>query len=175
MFDKKYGIPEEQTRYLQMLFDRLGLSNKQRTRVLDTYMATASWDEPVMPIIVTHLAASVKGDTVADHLKQGMDDMAAAITEFITTIETRNEFIRTESQAVDQALQHANDEFSRKLAKLNDRLESSVETIEKSQAQLLQMYQQVVIRSRQTLRGKLQNYVTGAIVGFAFTLLIQNL
>lgn len=175
MFDKKYGVPEEQARYLQMLFDRLNLTAKQKHRVLETYCSIASWDEPVMPVVINSIAASFKGETVADVVQQGIDDISASTATFIATVEARNEFIQTESQAVDQALKQANEEFSRKLAKLNDRVEASIETIAKTQSQLIQMHTQLATRSRQNLRGKLTTYCVTSGIGFLVGMLLHTL
>ncbi len=176
MFDSKYGVPSENERYLQMLFDRAGITGKNnRNRALEFYTATASWDEPLMPVIMTHIIATIKGETTAEQIEKRVRELSATEDTFIATVEARNEFIRTESQAVDQALKQANEEFSRKLAKLNDRVETSVETIAKTQAQLIQMHQQLAIRSRQNMRGRMQTYGVGALIGLALALLLQTL
>ena len=95
--------------------------------------------------------------------------------EFIATIKAQTELTSSEARAVDSALKNANDEFSRKLVTLSDRVEASVETIAKTQSQLIQMHQQLAVRSRQNARGKMQTYGIGALIGLAIALFLQTL
>ena len=176
MFDQKYGVPKESERYLQMLFDRAGIKSKNdRNRALEFYTSTASWDEPLMPVTMTHILSIIKGETTAEQIEKRVRELSATEAKFIATIKAQTELTSSEARAVDLSLKNANDEFSRKLVTLSDRVEASVETIAKTQSQLIQMHQQLAVRSRQNARGKMQTYGIGALIGLAIALFIQTL
>ena len=167
------SIPEDLQPLVQSL--TADCTAKERRAVIKQFSSVCPWNEPLMPILISCLVANKKGTSTVNQMEEAAALLAEQQEAFITTIEARNELISTEARAMDQSLKNANEDFSRKLVTLSDRVESSIETIAKTQSQLIQMHQQLAIRTRQNMQGKLQTYGVGALVGFAITLLVQTL
>ena len=167
------SIPEDLQPVVQSL--TADCTAKERRAVIKQFSSVCPWNEPIMPLTMTCLVGNKKSTSAVHELQKVLALLAEQHEEFISTIETRNELISTEARAMDQSLKNANDDFSRKLVTLSDRVESSVETIAKTQSQLIQMHQQLAIRTRTNMQGKLQTYGVGALIGFAIALLVQTL
>ncbi len=128
-----------------------------------------------MPLVLSTLIANKKNEAVIEGVKDVAALLASQQSDFISTIEARNELISVEARAIDESLKKANDEMSRKLVALIDRVQASIETISGTQSQLLQIHQQLAIRTRQNRRGMIQNYAIGILIGFAVALFLQTL
>lgn len=166
----KYGIPDELYPVVQSLCARLGCTDLQKDWLLKTYSSVAPWDEPIMPAILTMLVATHNGETAGQKISQHLMDIEEMEHRLISTVKERTEAIKTESQAMDESLQLANDEFSRKLAKLNERFEKASKATIDSQKQLIQMHKQLKVKSRTTLAGQLQQYGTVLLIGICLGL-----
>jgi hypothetical protein len=163
----KHDIPDEIYPLVQSMLDRLNVFSDEKDQVLKTYRALAPWQDPIMPSTLTNIVAIVKGNTFSQKVSAHLVLLEEKERELIDVVKARTEAIKTESQAVDQALIRANDEFSRKLAKLNDRFERASKATIETQTQLLQMHKQLKVRSRTTVQGTIQRYGLMLLLGIA--------
>jgi hypothetical protein len=166
----KYGIPADLYPEIQSTCALLGCVGDEQDYLLKTYQRLASWEDPLRPFILTNLLTVKRSDTFGQKICQHLLNIEEKEQSLIATIEKRTEAIKTESQAVDESMKLANDEFSRKLGKLNERFAQASKATINTQQQLIQMHKQLKVRSRNTLRGKLEQYATALCIGIVLGL-----
>ncbi|MGB5633050.1 MAG: hypothetical protein WBM44_20375 [Waterburya sp.] len=166
----KYGIPADLYPEIQSTCALLGCVGDEQEYLLKTYQRLASWEDPLRPFILTNLLTIKRSDTFGQKICQHLLNIEEKEQSLIATINNRTDAIKVESQAVDESMKLANDEFSRKLAKLNGRFAQASKATIDTQQQLLQMHKQLKVRSRTTLQGKLQQYATALLIGTALGL-----
>ena len=170
----KYGIPEELYPRVQSIIARLGCTDIQREWVLKTHSEIMPWCDPLMPAMLAMLVAIHNGETAGQKIEQHLIDIEEMEHRLISTVKERTEAIKTESQAVDESLKLANDEFSRKITALIRRFEKASKATIATQKQLIQMHSQLKVRSRTTLRGQLSQYATALAVGLILGLYLPH-